>query len=235
MSRARKPALRLAREQRVSDILHAAREVFCRKGYEATAVSEIAQRLGVVEGTVFKYFPTKRALLLHVLENWYSEMFGNYERDLAGVNGARARLRLLVWRHLRSIRENPALCRLMFREVRSERDYHGSAVHAMNRRYTQLLVGVIEEGIAAGEYREDLPPLLLRDMVFGGIEHYAWNYLCGRGGLDIDDTADRITAILCEGIAPPEMADPLTRATRRLSKRVGRIERRLARGAVKGA
>ncbi len=198
---ARLHAPRLAREQRVDEILDAAREVFCEKGYEQTAVAEIALHIGVVEGTVYKYFASKRELLLKVLEHWYEEMFGDYARDLATARNSRERLRLLVWRHLRSIRDYPLLCRLMFREVRSEADYHGSGLHQLNRQYTELLVQVLDEGQRSGEIRRDVPLPLLRDMVYGAIEHHTWNYVCGRGALDIDRIAEQMTAMLCEGIS----------------------------------
>ncbi|AXQ28695.1 TetR/AcrR family transcriptional regulator [Solimonas sp. K1W22B-7] len=228
MSRAaaKKPVVRLAREQRVDEILVAARDVFCEKGYEASAVAEIAARMGVVEGTIYKYFASKRELLLKVLEHWYEEMFGDYARDLAGVSDARGRLRLLVWRHLRSIRDYPLLCRLMFREVRSEQDYRGSELHEMNRRYTQFLLEVIEAGVRGGEFRGDLPAALLRDLVYGGIEHGTWNYICGRGELDIDAMAEQLTAVLCEGIA--RTAEPgLKQEMERLSQIASRIEKAL--------
>ena len=198
-----RPAVRRRqpRDVRVEGILGAAREVFCRKGYDATAVSEIAGRLGVVEGTVFKYFETKRELLAAVLERWYEEMFGDYARDLAGVREARGRLRLLVWRHLKSVRENPQLCRLMFREIRAGGDYAGSRLYAMNRRYTKLLMDVIAQGQKSGAFRDDIPLPLLRDLVYGGIEHHTWNFMSGRGSLDIDRIADQITAVICEGLA----------------------------------
>lgn len=218
-------APRLGREARVEGILDAARQVFCERGYEHAAVSEIAARLGVAEGTVFKYFETKRELLVRVLEHWYEDMFGDYARDLAGVTGPRARLRFLVWRHLRSVKENPQLCRLMFREVRAGQDYPGSRLHAMNRRYTELLVSVMREGVKAGEFRDDVALPLLRDLVYGGIEHHAWNYLSGRGGLDIDAIADQITATLCEGLARREAENALGREARRLAKIADRMER----------
>lgn len=199
MVRAR-PGARLARGDRMDGILDAAQAVFCDKGYEGTAVSAVAARLGVVEGTVFKYFPTKRELLLKVLERWYVRMADDYAQDLAGVEGARARLRLLVWRHLRSLRENPQLCRLMFQEVRAGRDYRGSRLHALNRRYAGLLTTVIEDGIAANEFRDDVPAALLRDLVYGGIEHHAWNYFEGRGRLDVEAVTEGIMKILKEGI-----------------------------------
>ncbi len=228
MAQLRKHAPRLAREQRVDEILAAARDLFCEKGYEQVAVSEIAARIGVVEGTIFKYFATKRELLLKVLEHWYEEMFGDYARDLAGVAGHRARLHLLIWRHLRSVRDNPLLCRLMFREVRSEQDYRGSDLHEMNRRYTQFLLDVIQAGITAGEFRPDLPAPLLRDMVYGGIEHHAWNYMMdstegtrrdhARGELDIDLIAEQIVSLLCEGIAATDLKQEMQRLTRIASR-----------------
>jgi AcrR family transcriptional regulator len=225
MSRAAaRPAPRLARADRIDHILRAARDLFDEKGYEQTAVSGIAARLGIAEGTVFKYFPTKRELLLKVLEHWYEDMFGDYARLLAGVTGARARLRFLIWRHLKSVHDNPLLCRLMFREVRSEQDYRGSGLHQRNRRYTQFLLDVIRDGVEAGDFRDDISPILLRDLVYGGIEHHAWTYLCGRGALDVDHIADQLTAVLCEGIEPRE-ALPLQREVRRLSQRVARMER----------
>lgn len=196
---AHKPVARMAREQRVDEILDAARDVFCKKGYENAAVSEIAARMGLVEANVYKYFGSKRELLLKVLDNWYDEMFGDYARALEGIRGTRARLRLLVVRHLRSVKQNPLLCRLMFREVRSEQDYPGSSLHTQNRRYTQLLVDVLKDGLAAGELRGDLSPALLRDMIYGGIEHHAWAYLCGRGSLNPEGLADDIVALVLEG------------------------------------
>lgn len=214
----RTAAPRLAREQRVDEILVAARAVFCEKGYEAAGVAEIAARIGVVEGTVYKYFATKRDLLLRTLENWHDELFGDCARELESIDGARARLHRLIWRHLRALRDYPQLCRLMFREVQSEHDYRGTSLHGLNRRYTQLLVDVIEQGAATGEFRRDVPPTLLRATVYGGIEHHAWNYLCGRGALDIDAIADQLLSLLCEGLAtPPTVA-------------VERIEPRLVAG-----
>ena len=215
---ARVHAPRLARGQRVDEILLAAREVLSEKGYEPTAVAEIARRLGVVEGTVYKYFATKRELLLKVLETWYEEMFGDYTRELAALSSHRARLHRLIWRHLRSVRDYPRLCRLMFREVQSERDYRGTVLHDLNRRYTLLLVQAVDDGVSAGEFRSDIPPALLRSMIYGGIEHHSWNYVCGRGALDIDALAEQMTAVVCDGIAPPPTKARVAPLNSRLTK-----------------
>ncbi len=216
-------ATRSSREQRVAEILQAARELFSDKGYEQSSMAEIAARVGVVEGTLYKYFDSKRELLLSVLTHWYEGLFGDYAEDLKGIHGARARLQFLIWRHLRTLRDNPDFCRLTFNEFRVDKDYHGSQLQALNRRYTELLVQVLQDGMNSGEIRSDLPASLLRDMIYGGIEHHAWPYLCGHGSLDIDSVAEQIAGLLWQGIPTQD----LQTETRRLSELATRLEQKL--------
>jgi AcrR family transcriptional regulator len=44
-------------------IINAAINIFSEKGFEATRTREIADRAGIAEGTIFRYFPTKDAIL----------------------------------------------------------------------------------------------------------------------------------------------------------------------------
>ena len=53
-------------EQTKLKISSAACELFCEKGYSATSTSEIAKRAEVSEGTIFRYFATKKDLLLYI-------------------------------------------------------------------------------------------------------------------------------------------------------------------------
>ena len=75
---------RLPRDERVADIMRAARQVFCRKGYAETSTAEIAAAAGVVEGTLYRYFPSKRDLLIRVVEDFYEAIFSDYEAQLHG-------------------------------------------------------------------------------------------------------------------------------------------------------
>lgn len=222
----RRTVVRLPREQRVQDILAAAEAVFSERGYENAAMSEIAARAGVVEGTIYKYFENKRDLVFKVMEAWYDKLVQGFAAGLPGITGTRPRLRFLVWRHLRTIRDAPALCRVFFREVRTEDDYHRSLIYQMNRHYTRFLVELVREAAAAGEIRSDVPVTLVRDMVFGCIEHHMWNFVYGRGKVDVETAADWITDIVLAGLRPEASPDDaLARETRRLAAITDRLER----------
>jgi len=47
-------------------ILEAAIEIFADKGFAAASTSEIAQKAGVAEGTIFRHYKTKKELLLSI-------------------------------------------------------------------------------------------------------------------------------------------------------------------------
>jgi AcrR family transcriptional regulator len=48
-------------------ILQAAVEIFSVKGYSGSSTSEIAQKAGVAEGTIFRHYKTKKDLLLSIV------------------------------------------------------------------------------------------------------------------------------------------------------------------------
>jgi hypothetical protein len=64
-------------------------------------------------------------------------------------------------------------------------------------------------------------------MVFGSIEHYTWNYICGRGELNIDTTAEQITELLWNGLHTTEASSSLQKETQRLAQIASRIEKAL--------
>lgn len=218
------------RDQRRAQILTAARTLFAARGTEATSMADIAAEVGVAEATVYKYFDSKHRLTLDMLADWYRGLFDDYQRDLDGIRDTRAALRLLIWRHLRTVRDYPDLCRLTFNEFRARRGYHGSPLQALNRQYTALLVDRLQAGMAAGDIRADLPATLLRDLIFGGIEHHVWPYLCGHGALDIDRVTDQLCSLLWQGL-PPADAHDVVQQTRRLSALAERLEQRLSQPA----
>lgn len=57
----------MTRGNREEEILEAAVKIFSDKGYSAATTSEIAKEAGVAEGTIFRYFKTKKDILTKVM------------------------------------------------------------------------------------------------------------------------------------------------------------------------
>ena len=91
----KRAVVRLPRERRVKDIEAAARDAFVQNGYAKTAVSDIAARAGVAEGTIFTFFPSKRDLVIRVVELWYETMLQLFDETLPGIQGAENKMRFI--------------------------------------------------------------------------------------------------------------------------------------------
>jgi AcrR family transcriptional regulator len=197
---------RRTREQRKLDrratILAAARRAFAQKGYSGASIIEIARASGIADGTIYKYFVSKQDLLFHVMRQFYEGLIAEVEGGVARQATLAARLRFLVRRQIEAFVEDEDLCRLFIREVRTADDYPDSPLHDLNRRYTSIVVRILEAGIAAGDVRAGVEPRLVRDVLYGAIEHIAWNKVSRGGRLRLEQTADQLLAIVLHGIAP---------------------------------
>ena len=193
-------AARLAPEERISDILIAARAELSEKGYENFLPAGVAKRCGVSEGTIYRYFPTRRELLSRVAEDWFGEILA-VEPEIARRNDAYDQLRHLIRHSLGVVRREPALTRFVLTELRADPQYRSTRVYALNRRFTSSVISLVKDGIQRGAFRADVSPSLVRDMIFGGIEHRTWNFLRGQGDFSVEDVGDSIADLIVHGLA----------------------------------
>ncbi len=66
--KARKKRRTAAPGERGEQILNAALEVFCQKGFSAATIPDIAEQAGVAAGTIYIYYQSKRELFIAVIE-----------------------------------------------------------------------------------------------------------------------------------------------------------------------
>ena len=186
---------------RESDILAAAHCIFSMKGYEKTAMSEIAKDAGVAEGTIYKHFANKQALLAAVVSGFYKKLIENTQSSLQGIKGIENQLRVLITRHIQTFFEDTGLCRLLLQEVRPLNNYPHSEMHQLTRQYSEILLKVIEEGKNLGEITANISAKTVRDMIFGSLEHAGWNVLnSSKATLERDQLTEEILSIILNGV-----------------------------------
>ncbi|WP_025691760.1 TetR/AcrR family transcriptional regulator [Paenibacillus zanthoxyli] len=104
-------------------ILQAAVDVFAEKGYAGAATSEIAQKAGVAEGTIFRYYKTKKDLLLSIVGPTMSRLlapfvirnFGNLLDS--SFDSYEDFLRALIRNRLDFARKNFKILQILIQEI----------------------------------------------------------------------------------------------------------------------
>ncbi|PTT90935.1 TetR family transcriptional regulator [Pelomonas sp. HMWF004] len=192
-------------EQRVRDILRVGREVFAERGYERATTTEVAQRLGISEATVFTYFRSKRELCMRVIQDWYDEIIAAIEADLPREKPVREQLEFVVLTHLRLfLIQGTGLCALVLSEGRTKGQDLGEGFVELQRRYTAPLMELLARGQQAGEVRRDIPLRLLRSLVFGPMEHMLWEVVITGRQIDVEASAHDLVALLWPALQAPE-------------------------------
>lgn len=204
--------------QRVQAILAAARQVFSAQGFQRATMAQIAEAAGVSEATVFTYFPGKRELCIQVITDWYDEISGELERDLPRLQGVHAKLAHVVRAHLVTLlADGSGLCALVLSEGRAADPELAAVLAECRRRYTAPLMQALAEGQASGDVRADMPLRLLRDLVYGSMEHVLWDAITTQKRPRIDTTAEQLTELIWSAVMP---RDTSLEALRRLRDEV---------------
>lgn len=216
-------------ERTQASLLAAAREVFAERGFERSTTSEIAQRAGVSEATLFTYFESKRRLCIDVVGRWYDEISIELEEQVPAIAGFEARLRFVIQRHLTHLMgDGIGLCALVLGEGRMVDAEFSGLIAELKRRYTSPFMAALSEARELGEVRGDVPLRLMRDMVYGSMEHVLWDYVTTGTKPSIASTASQLSAMLMAAFA---LEAPPARAARRFQSDVLAAVRRLERDA----
>jgi len=161
---------------RKEKILKAAVELFSRSGYNGTSTSEIAQRAGVAQGTIFHHFASKENLLAAICEELVNDYIQGIRRaSEKGKNGWDS-LEMVLRYSQEFRRKRKDSIKVVFRDTHILERRAGE-LHRHFCTLTQQIIEVkslcIERGQADGSIRK-LPVLenaLLLHILMNGILH----------------------------------------------------------------
>jgi len=151
---------RLAAARR-EQILETALKLFAERGFDATSTRQIAKEVGVAEGLIFHYFPTKASLLTAILEDRLEgrRAFRTQLRPLlddAGGKPAPEVLRAVASGWLATLRRDEQIVVVLFTVAQTNPEVR-QAWQGLIREGTALLTGYLASRVDAGELRKDLP------------------------------------------------------------------------------
>jgi len=177
----------IAQEERRRQILDAAVRVFARSGYHGSRVGDIAEEAGVAHGLLYHYFSSKEEVLQTVFgENW-GELIERFRAVEAADEPAHEKLAGIAKILLRTWRNDPDLVTVMVREVARSQLLQGQVEEV--REAFAIVQRVIEEGQAAGVFRQDLDARLASWVVYGGLEEVLTGWVLGQLPAGEDEVA----------------------------------------------
>jgi TetR/AcrR family transcriptional regulator, fatty acid metabolism regulator protein len=185
---------------RREEILKAAQEVFAKKGFQEATVSDVAQQAGVSDTTIYEYFSTKEDLLFSIpMETSLKAM--ELESFLHYIRGSSNKLRAIIYHYLQFYQNNPDYASVVMLILKQNRNFLQTETYQIIRKGFRIILDVIEEGIATGEFQKNTDPLLVRHVLLGSIEHLVIRKLLLGKPEDLLKQVDPLTDLIIDGIS----------------------------------
>lgn len=144
------------------EILDAAAAAFMERGYSATSMADIAERLGATKGRIYHWYRSKGQIYLDIHRRAVEILLDAVEPIASEDAGASERLYRMVYAHAAvMIRDMPyqrvsvqSLDARIVTDGNHVRSETVRGVIALRDSYEQLFADVIAQGVAEGVFRE---------------------------------------------------------------------------------
>jgi len=142
------------REQNRKALLEAAAVEFARESYQGANTNRIARSAGFASGTLFNYFPTKRALILALLEETAQAHFDFIASAVRDEDAPERRLEKFFQSGFEFISQNLAPARVMVNTIYgADEDFKSHLYQVYVPMFQLLMSEILSPGIEAGTFR----------------------------------------------------------------------------------
>jgi AcrR family transcriptional regulator len=127
-------------------------DLFFKKGYFATSISDLARGSGIQKASIYYHYASKEELLFHILENTMDDLTACLKTSLENVAGVEARMRSAVRSHVRFHLERQKENFIANSELRGLSAEHYQDIVQKRDRYERIFQELIREGSDAGVF-----------------------------------------------------------------------------------
>jgi len=147
-------------------ILQAALQLFARQGYDGTTTKDLAKSAGVAEGTLFRHFANKKAILIEVATAGWVDILTDLLTELSEMGSYKA-VSQVMKRRMLHMRKNSDLMRVCFVEAQYHPELRESIQAEVITKMTEVAEAFFETAMEKGIYRQMNPKIVAQ--VFLGI------------------------------------------------------------------
>ena len=180
---------------RREELTRIAARLFAEKGYQGTSLADLAEALGVQKPSLYHHIAAKEDLLWEVAREGAAAFHAAL--DAVPDGPATERVRLALRSHLAVVAGQLDLATVFVREWRFLSGERRQAFLAERRRYEERVRDLFREGVEGSELRTDLD-VATAGLLFLSAANWAYTWL--RPGADTDALADRVYAVLLDGM-----------------------------------
>ena len=162
-------------------IIEVASLLFQERGYHATSIQDIAERLGVTKAALYYYIKNKELTLYEIHNKAMQTIETRMQEVLKRNEGPKEKLAAIIFMHIQALVDESPIITVFFNERNHLLPEHLEVINKRRRQYEENTAKVIYEGIEAGVFKKDIDAMLATYAVIGMCNWlYQWYNPAGR-------------------------------------------------------
>ncbi|NEQ73345.1 MAG: TetR/AcrR family transcriptional regulator [Okeania sp. SIO2C9] len=142
-------------------ILQAAQKLFAKSGYDGTTIRDLAKKAGVSEGTLFRHFSNKKAILIELATEGWVEILTDLLTELSEMSSYKA-VAQVMRRRMLNISRNADMMKVCFLEAQFHPELRDKIQSEVIEKMTDVAEAFFATAMERGVYRQMNPKLVAR-------------------------------------------------------------------------
>ena len=183
-------------------ILKSALKLFAKLGYDGTTTRDLAESAGIAEGTLFRHFPNKKAILIEVATQGWVEILTDLLTELSEMGSYKA-VAQVMRRRMLNLHKNADMLKVCFMEAQFHPELRDRIQLEVIDKMTDVAEVFFQSAMDQGIYRRMNPKIVAR--VFLGmfaVAGFSQDTIVGEGSspAEMQEMAEGLADIFLNGV-----------------------------------
>jgi len=175
--------------------IEVAASLFYERGYENTSLDMIAERMNVTKPFIYAHFVSKAELLAEICARGIASALDAMDGVLTiGSGSPRSRLEEVGRRFATAVLTNQRYIAIFAREEKNLAPDDFRRISDLRRAFDHKLVGLLDEGVAAGEFK--VADTRMAALAIGGMVSWAYVWYRDHGRFSIEEISHKLTDLM---------------------------------------
>ena len=182
---------------RQEQIKKAVLDIIADEGLQNISTRNLAKRIGLTEGAIFRHFPTKRDIIKGIMDDVANDLIGSLRNIVLKPEIAEDKLFKYLCQNVKYLKENRGITMLLFSEAAHLGDKElKEKLNQILYEQKQLIIKMVKDGISEGVWDKSVNAEDVAIIYMGIPITFNIEFVLNKNGLNADNFCKRMYTLI---------------------------------------
>ena len=182
---------------RQEQIKKAVLDIIADEGLQNISTRNLAKRIGLSEGAIFRHFPTKRDIIKGIMDDVANDLIGSLRNIVLKPEKAEDKLFKYLCQNVKYLKENRGITMLLFSEAAQLGDKElKEKLNQILYEQKQLIIKMVKDGISEGAWDKSVNAEDIAIIYMGIPITFNIEFVLNKNGLNADNFCRRMYTLI---------------------------------------